>query len=198
MGDTISKLQATMSKLLSAIQASIQTHKWWWAGGGGAAVVAIAAVVVVFGGFFGPSGKAICTIALGHARDYGVVPNSAILANTDAKSTDVKDRKVCTAQAYGADYQLTVDVTCKDMKKKDCVSLYSVQRADGLSTYQVRQVPDDDTDATADAGSTAPSGAAPGAADTQGAASGAVEDSDIQTTTGTHGSDTNQQANPQQ
>jgi hypothetical protein len=194
VGDTISKLQATMSKLLSAIQASIQTHKWWWAGGGGAAVVAIAALVIVFGGFFGPSGKAICTIALEHARDYGVIPTTATLANTDAKSTDVKNRRVCTAQTGGNEYRLVADITCKNMKNKECIALYSVERADGLSTYQVRQVPNDDTDAAADTGSTAAGGDAQSAGDTQNAA----EDSDIQTTTGTHGSDTNQQAGPQQ
>ena len=112
MGETISKLRATMSKLLSAIQASIQTHKLWWAGGGGAAVVAIAAVVVVFGGFFGPSGQVICTTALEHARDYGVIPTTATLANTDAKSTDVKNRRLCTAQAGGNDFRLIADITC--------------------------------------------------------------------------------------
>jgi hypothetical protein len=194
VGETISKLRATMSKLLSAIQASIQTHKLWWAGGGGAAVVAIAAVVVVFGGFFGPSGQVICTTALEHARDYGVIPTTATLANTDAKSTDVKNRRLCTARAGGNDFRLTAEITCKDMKNKDCIALYSVERADGLSTYQVRQVPDDDTDAAADAGSPAAGGAAQGAGDTQSAG----EDSDIQTTTGTHASDTNRQASPQQ
>jgi hypothetical protein len=187
VGDTISKLQATISKLLSAIRASIQTHKWWWAGGGGAAVVAIAAAVIVFGGFFGPSGKAICTVALEHARDYGVIPSTAILANTEAKSMDVRNRRLCTAQAGGNNYNLTVDVTCKDMKKKDCIALYSVERSDGLSTYQVRQVPDDDADAAVDAGN------AGGGAQNAGATQNAGDGSDIQPTTGTHSSDTNQQ-----
>jgi hypothetical protein len=198
VGETISKLRATMSKLLSAIQASIHTHKGWWAGGGGAAVVAIAALVVVFGGFFGPSGKAICTIALEHARDYGVIPVTTTLANTDAKSTDVKNRRLCTAQAGGNDYRLTVDITCKDMKNKDCIALYSVERADGLSTYQVRQVPDDDTDAAADAGSPAAGGKNGGDTQNAGDTQSAGEDSDVQTTTGTHASETNQQSSPQQ
>ena len=204
MRETIARLLAAMSKLLATILASIKTHKWWWAGGGGAAVVAVAAAVIVFGGFFGPSGKAICTVALEHARDYGVVPTTATLANTEAKSTDVRNRRVCTAQAGGNDYNLTVDVTCKDMKNKDCIALYSVERADGLSTYQVRQVPDDDADAAADAGN---AGGGERAAPTMpkhrcsaehGVAQNAGEDSDIQPTTGTHSSDTSQQASPQQ
>jgi len=193
--ETIARLLAAMSKLLAAILASIKTHKWWWAGGGGAAVVAVAAAVIVFGGFLGPSGKAICTMALERARVYGVIPNTAILANTDAKSTDVRNRRVCTAQAGGNDYNLTVDVTCKDMKKKDCIALYSVERADGLSTYQVRQVPNDDTDAAADAGN-AGGGEAQNAGDTRNAG----DASDIQPTTGTHSGDASQQQDsaPQQ
>jgi hypothetical protein len=192
--ETIARLLAAMSKLLATILASTKTHKWWWAGGGGAAVVAIAAAVIVFGGFFGPSGKAICTLALEHARDYGVVPNTATLANMEAKSTDVRNRRLCTAQAGGNDYSLTVDVTCKDMKKKDCVALYSVERADGLSTYQVRQVPDDDADAAVDGGQAAAGGATQNA----GGAQNAVDESDIQPTTGTHSGDTSQQSSPQQ
>jgi hypothetical protein len=201
--ETIAKLLASTSKLLTAILASTKTHKWWWAGGGGAAVVAIAAVVIVFGGFFGPNGKAICTVALEHARDYGVIPSTASLANADAKSTDVSNRRLCTAVADGSDYNLTVDITCKDMKNKDCVALYSVQRADGLSTYQVRQVPDDDTDAAVDVGSqAADTGNAQSAGDGQsaGGAPSAADNNDIQPATGAHGTAPDQQQDmaPQQ
>lgn len=202
--ETISRLLAATSELLTAILATTKTHKWWWAGGGGAAVVAIAAAVIVFGGFFGPSGKAICTVALEHARDYGVVPNTATLANTDAKGTDVANRKLCTAKADGNDYNLTVDVTCKDMKNKDCVALYSVQRTDGLTTYQVRQVPDDDADAAVEAGSgqAADAGNAQSAGDGQsaGGAPSAADNSDIQPATGAHSTAPDQQQDmaPQQ
>jgi hypothetical protein len=192
-------LQATVSKLLSAIQASIRTHKGWWAGGGGAAVVAIAAAVIVFGGFFGPSGKTICTVALEHARDYGVVPNNTALANTEAKSTDVRNRRVCTAQAGDDTYNITADVITADTaelkcrnkdvtKNKECIALYSVARSDGLTTYQVRQVPDDDADAAVDTGT-------PG-----GEAQNAGDENEIQPATGTHSGDAGQQQNgaPQQ
>jgi len=189
VGETISKLRATMSKLLSAIQASIQTHKLWWAGGGGAAVVAIAALVVVFGGFFGPSGKVICTTALERARDYGVIPATATLADTDAKSTDVENRRLCTAHAGGNDFRLTAEITCKDMKNKDCIALYSVERADGLSTYQCGRCRMT-TPMWPRRGQPRCSGGAQSAGDTQSTGG----DSDIQTTTGTHASDTNQQA----
>ncbi len=202
MGETISKLFAT-------ILATTKSHKWWWAGGGGAAVVAIVAAVVVFSGFFGPSGKAICTVALEHAREYGVIPSSAKLASNDAKSTDVRNRKLCTAEADGNTYNIAADVAtddtseakCKDVKditkNKDCVALYSVRRADGLSTYQLRQVPDDDTDAPpeqAAANDTGGAPATPDAADTQNAAPDA---GDIQPATGTHAGGTDQQTGPQ-
>jgi hypothetical protein len=193
----IAQLMATASKLLATIMASMKTHKWWWAGGGGAAAMAVAAAVIVFGGFLGPNGKAICTVALANARDYGVIPSTATLANSEAKSTDVGNRRLCTAQAGGNDYNLTVDVTCKDLKNKDCIALYSVERADGLSTYQLRQVPNDDQDAAipADAGN-ADGGEAQNAGDAQGTG----VDSDIQPTTGTHSGEANQQPDivPQQ
>ena len=201
MHETLVKVRDAYTKLIAAVLASVPRCKWWWAGGGGAAVVVIAALVVVFGGFFGPSGKAICTTALEHARDYGVIPATATLANTDAKSTDVENRRLCTARAGGNEYRLTADITCKDMKNKDCIALYSVERADGLSTYQVRQVPDDDQDAAipADAGN-AGGGEAQntGNAQNTGDAQGTGLDSDIQPTTGTHASESNQQASPQQ
>ncbi len=180
-------MRETIAKLLASLQASIETHKMWWAGGGGAVLVVIVALVVAFGGFFGPSGKAICTVALDDARDYGVVPNTASLANSKAKSTDDEDRKQCTAESGSDVYTLTVDLTCKDVKNKDCIALYSVQRADGLTTYQVRQVPDDDADASAvpDNGQAAADGG-------QGSDGAAVDDSDIQPATGTHSGDASQ------
>ena len=149
-------MRETIARLFEALLASFKTHKWWWAGGGGAAVVAIAAAAVfMYGGFFGPDGGAICKVALDHARDYGVVPGDASLASSSPKKTDVKDRWLCTALADNNEFNLTVDMTCKDLKNKDCVSLYNVARADGMTTYQVRQVPDDDNDAALDMGNQA-------------------------------------------
>lgn len=143
------KLQAT----IGAILATTRTHKWWWAGGGGAVVAAAVAAIVVFGGFLGPSGKAVCTATLGLAKDYGVIPMSAKLASNSAESTNVKNRKKCTATADSDTYNLLTDVKCKDVakKKSDCVALYSVARSDGLTTYQVREIPPDQTDEAVEA-----------------------------------------------
>jgi hypothetical protein len=134
-----------ISKLLETILASTKTHKWWWAGGGGATLVAVAALVVVYGGFFGPSGRAICTPMLEQARAYGVVPQNASLADSEAKKDEkVSGRRLCTAQAGDDKYVLSVDLSCNDLKKPACLSLFAVERGDGLSTYQKRKEETDD------------------------------------------------------
>ena len=145
MPEAISKLLATIQESAKAVLATTKTHKWWWAGGGGATLVAIVALVVVFGGFFGPSGKAICTATLERASAYGVIPTSASLANNEAKKDDqVSGRRLCTAQVGEDKFILSVDLTCNDMKNADCLSLYAVERSDGLSTYQKRKEEPDD------------------------------------------------------
>lgn len=195
----------TVSKVFAAVLASMKTHKWWWAGGGGAAVVAIAAAIIIFGGFLGPSGRLICTATLDSARNFGVVPYTASLASSDAKKTDVKDRRVCQAKADGDTYNMTVDLKCKDskrIKKGECTTLYSVERADGLSTFQVRQVPPDEENEAAAVPPVSPA-AAPNAG-----AQSPVDNSDIQPVTGSAAVDNNSaqptpttggsDANPQQ
>ena len=67
---------------------------------------------------------------------------------------------------------MAVDLKCDKMQDKDCISLYSVERADGLSTYQVRMESDADKAAEAaaeSASATTPppdTGASPTDADT--------------------------------
>lgn len=194
-------MRETIARLLDALLSSFRTHTWWWAGGGGAAVVAIAAAAVfMYGGFLGPDGGGVCKVALEHARDYGVVPGDATLASSRAKKTDVTDRWLCSAQADNNEFILTADTTCKDLKNKDCVSLYNVARSDGMTTYQVRQVPDDDNDAALDMGSqAADAGDTQSGADAQNA--GATPDAnDVGPATGLQAdpSDQTQGAAPQQ
>ena len=174
--------------LMEKVQASFQTHSWWWIGGGGGVVVAAVLAVLVFGGFFGPSGRAICQATLDQAREFGVVPYSAKLASSSAKSTDVDGRKSCTASADDQTYTMLVDVKkedaehakCKDFKKQNgCVALFSVANAQGMMTYQYRQPPDDDQDAAM-----VPQGAAPGAA-----GAGAADPNAAATDTATDNSD---------
>ena len=138
---------------LGAILASAKTHIWYLAGG----VIAVAAIaaVLVFGNVFGPSGRAVCTATLNQARDFGVISPSAVLASTSAKSTDVKNRKSCAATVGEDTYTLTADIKtedaahkkCKDyVKQGGCVQLYSVARSDGMTTYQMREIPPGETD----------------------------------------------------
>jgi len=184
--ESISKLLAVAQAWAVAVLKTTRTHKWWWAGGGGVVLAGAIAAALVFGGFFGPSGKAICTATLDQAKDYGVIPTSASLASNSAKSTDVKDRRHCAAQVGDDNYDLLADVksddkACrKDLKGEDCVKLYSVARSDGMVTYQVREIPPDETDAAiaASENQQAASGGNPGGAD-----NGAGNPTDIETET---------------
>jgi hypothetical protein len=139
----------------------------------------------------------VCKVALEHARDYGVVPGDATLASSSAKKTDVADRWLCSALADNNQFNLTVDVTCKDPKNKDCISLYNVARSDGMMTYQVRQVPDDDSDAGVDMGSqAAAAGDAQSGGDTQDI--GVAPGGDVGSATQPSPPDQTQDAAPQQ
>jgi hypothetical protein len=146
--------ESTPSKL-DALRASLQTHKTYWIGGGSAVAVVAVAAGLYLGGVFGPGGRDVCLASLTQARDFGVISPSAELASTTPKSTDVKGRKSCTATAGGETYTLLVDLKtqdaakkkCKDLKKQNsCVALFSVARNDGMTTYQVREIPPDQTD----------------------------------------------------
>ena len=201
MPEATSKLLATIQASAETILATTKMHKWWWAGGGGATLVAIVALVIVFGGFFGPSGTSICKAAVDRARDYGVVPYTAT-AGTEAKKTDVKDRRTCEAQVGDDKYIVTADLSCKDMTKADCLGLYSVQSGDGKSTYQMRAPEEDVSENAAATPGAVPAGAAPAAAPAT-AAAPSTDDSDLavshQGTAGPAGPATdNSQSAPQQ
>jgi hypothetical protein len=152
--EAISQMLAKLQPTIDAILATTKTHKWYWVGGGSAAGVALIAVILVFGGILGPSGKQICTATLSQAKDFGVISPSASLASNSAKSTGVADRRACTAQVGEETYTLLVDLKavdreqrkCRELKQPGCVALYSVARSDGMTTYQVREIPPDETD----------------------------------------------------
>lgn len=149
---------SAISTWVSRIKVSIKAHKWIWAGSG-AAVVAVAVVAgLYFGGFFGPSGRAICKVAVDRAKAYGALTPSA-KQDGSAKRTDVNDRKTCMVADGSDKYVVTVDLKCKDLKNDDCLPIYSVEREDGLSLYQVRTVPND----AEDVASVPPAGSADGA-----------------------------------
>jgi hypothetical protein len=193
----ISRLKA--SKAYTAVDASIRTRPWYWAGGGAIAIVA--ATVLAFGGLFGPSGHDICRVSVDRAMAYGVLPSGAT-PDGNGKSTNVNRRRECKAVAGENTYIVTADLKpgCNDLKKElaaigkpppdaketgkvddngSCLSIYAVERSDGMSLYQARAVPDDagpapeipsdaaqdngggDANAGGDAGGAAPSGGGP-------------------------------------
>lgn len=168
---------------LGGFLGTTKTNPMPWMIGGGVVGVAAIAAAVVFSGLLGPSGKDICMASLNQARDFGVLSPSATLASNTAKSADVKNRKQCSVQADGETFTLLADVksedaahkTCKDFKKQPgCVALYSVARSDGMTTYQVREIPPDETD-EALAAQSPPPPAAPGAAPGAAADSGGID-----------------------
>lgn len=144
---------APSPKGFGAIIASTKTKPGIWIGG--AVVVVGVAALLVFGGMFGPSGKAICTASLDQARAFGVISPSAVLDSSSAKSTDVKNRKSCIAKVGDDSYTLVADIKnedaehrkCRDyIKQGGCIALYNVARSDGMTTYQVREIPPGETD----------------------------------------------------
>lgn len=167
----MSETTPTPPSKIDALRATFQTHKTYWIGGGSAVAVVAIAAGLYFGGVFGLSGRDICMATLTQARDFGVISPSAELASSSAKSTDVKGRKSCTASAGGETYTLLVDLKkedaahakCKDLKKQNsCVALYSVARADGMTTFQVREIPPGETDEALAASDPPPPAATPG------------------------------------
>jgi hypothetical protein len=173
----VSETTPSPTSKFGAILATTKTHKWYWIGGGSVVVVAAVAAGLYFGGVFGFSGRDICMATLSQAKDFGVISPGAELSGFSAKSTDVKGRRSCTAKVGDDIFTLLTDLKsedsskkpCKDLKKQNsCVALYSVARSDGVTTYQVRAIPPDETDealAARDAQSAAnqPQGGAMGA-----------------------------------
>ena len=189
---------------------------------GSAVVVAGAVALVVFGGLFGPSDRTVCTATLNQAREFGVLSPSATLASDSAKSTDVKNRKSCEAKVGDDTYAMVVDIKtedlehrhCKDyIKQAGCVALYSVARSDGVMTYQVHEIPPEDTDEAlaargllaappapnaAPAGGAAPAGDAQAAAPAGDSAGGLDADTAVDNSGSMQGGQPQQGAQPQQ
>jgi hypothetical protein len=133
---------SVISTWFSRIKASIKAHKWIWAASSAAVLVGIVAAILYFTGVFGPSGRAVCKVTVDRAKAYGTLSPSAE-QDGSAKSTNIAGRKTCLATDGADKYVITVEIKCKDLKNDDCLPIYSVEREDGLSLYQVRAVPND-------------------------------------------------------
>jgi hypothetical protein len=152
-GAAVHGFAAARSSIMARFGRSVLVNKWNWLAG----LITVCGLValMIYTGTFGPSGKAVCTATLNQARDFGVLSPSAKLASDSADSTGVRGRKSCTAKVGEDTYTLDVDVKAEDVehqrcrdyvKQPGCVALYRVARADGMTTYQVREIPADDTE----------------------------------------------------
>ena len=109
--------------------------------------IGIMVLIAAAGGYFvwgknlngsATTGAGVCQTMLAHARDFGVVPTDATLMQPDAVKNESDGRPLCKAQSAGTHYAMTADLTCSNMTKQTCLSLYSVRQDDGTSLFQRR------------------------------------------------------------
>lgn len=156
-----------IKRLFSAFKASLRAHMWYWVGGAGVVLVGVAAALLIFGDFFGPSGKTVCQIARFKAVEFGVLGSDAKLQGS-GKAGEIEGRRECTLISGNDTYVATTVLTCKNVDKElsemkavedgkpipealladfdRCISLYAVERSDGLTLYQKQAVPPDDAE----------------------------------------------------
>ena len=79
---------------------------------------------------------AVCTWALAAAKNYGIVPNYAVIATPFPTATRVQGRYACASATNAARYVIAVDLICRDLKNPRCVALYSVVQPDGTMLYR--------------------------------------------------------------
>jgi type II secretory pathway pseudopilin PulG len=80
----------------------------------------------------------VCTAALAAAKNFGIVPNYAVLGSMFPTATQVKGRYVCAGRTTVAQYNIAVDLLCRELKNPRCSVLYSVQQQDGTVLYKRR------------------------------------------------------------
>lgn len=152
-----------IKRLISALLDSMRAYTWFWVGGAGVVLAGVAALLI-FGNLFGPSGKTICEIARFKAVQFGVLGSDTVLEGS-GKSGEIEGRRECTLTSGGETYIATTDLACDDISKEEsemkaiedgkpispdllgdfkrCISLYAVERSDGLTLYQKLAVPND-------------------------------------------------------
>jgi len=78
----------------------------------------------------------VCTRALAASKNFGIVPNYAVLASPLPAATQVRGRYACAAATTAARYIIAVDLLCRELKNPRCVALYSVVQPDGTVLYR--------------------------------------------------------------
>lgn len=78
----------------------------------------------------------MCSTGIAAAKAFGILPPFGRLASPRVGRTDVQGRYVCVAATPSARYLVAVELYCRDLKDRRCVSLYSVTQQDGTVLYQ--------------------------------------------------------------
>ena len=84
-------------------------------------------------------GLILCLRELVNAQTMGVIPNFGKLTNGVPQATSSRGRYACGAGTDVAKYTLVGDLVCRDLRKAECVNLYSVTSDDGTVLYQRRK-----------------------------------------------------------
>ncbi|HEY5048294.1 MAG TPA: hypothetical protein VII49_09760 [Rhizomicrobium sp.] len=80
----------------------------------------------------------LCKTGLSAAQSFGIVPPYGQLYGHNIYRTNVQGRYVCVASTHATRYLVAVDLFCRNVKDRRCVSLYSVTQANGAVLYQRR------------------------------------------------------------
>ena len=78
----------------------------------------------------------VCVQALAGAKEFGIVPNYAQLANPYPNETKVRGRYECASGTNVAKYTIAVDLVCKQIGQRRCVVLHSVTQQAGTVLYR--------------------------------------------------------------
>lgn len=78
----------------------------------------------------------MCRSGLSAAQTFGIVPPYGQLSGHTIYRTNVQGRYVCVAATHAARYLVAIDLLCRNVKDRRCVSLYSVTQANGMVLYQ--------------------------------------------------------------
>jgi hypothetical protein len=78
----------------------------------------------------------ICNAVLAYSAEIGVVPAGSSLSKETTTSGDADNRRVCSLEGGGEDYEASVDLRCTDMHNPQCTDLYKVTGPKDAVLYQ--------------------------------------------------------------
>jgi hypothetical protein len=79
----------------------------------------------------------LCRTGLASAQSFGIVPPYGQLVGQNIYRTNVQGRYVCVAATHAARYLVAVDLVCRNLADRRCVSLFSVvNQGSGSILYQ--------------------------------------------------------------